>query len=93
MDQEIVHLLNHVFLLEMIMPWILPPLSAKLQMTKNVRSTERQVDASNVENKVTLFAIVPTKRHTLVQLAPFKLKTMRNQSPPKLPHLCLSLCE
>jgi len=91
-DQEIAHLLNHVFLLKMITPWILPPLSAKQQTTKNVRNTKRRVDASNVENKATLFAIIPTKRHTLAQLAPSKLKTTRNQpllNPP--PHLHLSL--
>ena len=91
-DQEIAHLLNHVFLLEMIMPWILPPLSAKLQTTKNARNTERRVDASNVESKATLSAIVPIKRYVLAQLVLSKLKMTRNPpllSPP--PHLCLSL--
>jgi len=52
-DQEIVHLLNHIFPLEMTMLWTLPLSSAKLQMTKNVRNTERWVDASNVESKAT----------------------------------------
>jgi len=52
-DQEIVHLLDHVFPLEMTTLWILPLSSIKLQMTKNVRNTERQVDALNVESKAT----------------------------------------
>jgi len=52
-DQEIVHPLDHVFLLEMTMLWTLLLSSAKLQMTKNARNTERQADASNVENKAT----------------------------------------
>ena len=91
-DQEIVHLPDHAFLLEMTTLWTLPLSSAKLQMTKNARNTERQVDVSNVENKVILFAIVPTKRHALIQLTPFKSKTTRNRPPLKLlPHLCLSL--
>ena len=92
-DQEIAYLPDHVSLLRMIMLWILPPLSIKQQMTKNMRNTERRVDASNVENKATLFAIVPTKRHVLAQLTLSKLKTTRNQllNPP--PHLRLSLCE
>ena len=50
-DQEIAHLLDHVFPLEMTTLWILPLSSARLQMTKNARNTERQADASNVENK------------------------------------------
>ena len=88
-DQEIVHLLNHVSLLEMITPWILPLLSTRLQTTKNAKNTERQADVSNVGNKVILFVIVLTKRHAFIL---FKLKTMRNQPLPKLlPHLCLSL--
>ena len=66
-DQEIAYnLLDHVFLLEMITLWIHLLSSAKLQMTKNMRNTIRQVNALNVENKVTLFVIVPTKRHVLV---------------------------
>ena len=52
-DQEIVHLLDHVFPLEMTMPWILPLSSVKPQTTKNVKNTERWADASNVENKAT----------------------------------------
>ena len=52
-DQEIAHHLNHIFLLEMTMPWTLLRLSAKLQTTKNARNTGRQVDASNVESKAT----------------------------------------
>ena len=93
-DQEIAHHPDHVFLLKMTMPWILLQLSTKLQMTKNARNTKRQVDVLNVENKVILFATVPTKRCVLVQLAPFKLKTTRNQPPLKLiPRLRLSLCE
>ena len=91
-DQEIVHLLDHVFPLKMIMLWIPPPLSAKQQTTKNVRSTERWVDALNVENKAILFATVLIKRHALTQLVLSKSKTTRNPpllSPP--PHLCLSL--
>jgi len=50
-DQEIAHLLDHIFLPEMTMLWTLPPSSARLQMTKNARNTKRQADASNVENK------------------------------------------
>jgi len=93
-DQEIAHLLDHIFLLETIMPWILLPLSVKQQTTRNTRNTERQVDALNVESKATLFAIVLTKRHALVQLAPSKSKMTRNQLPPKLLlHLRLSLRE
>jgi len=93
-DQEIKHLLNHVFPPEMTMLWTLPLSSAKLQMTKNVRSTRRQADALNVESKAILFAIVLTRRHALAQFAPSKLKTTRNQplpSPP--PHLRLLLRE
>jgi len=52
-DQEIVHLLDHVFPLEMTTLWTLPLSSAKLQMTKNARNTERWADASNVESKAT----------------------------------------
>jgi len=52
-DQEIAHLLNHVFPLEMTTLWILPLSSTKLQMTKNVRNIEKRVDASNVESKAT----------------------------------------
>ena len=93
-DQEIAHLLNHIFLLKMIMLWILLPLSTKLQMTKNVRSIERRADALNVESKAILFAIVPIKRHALVQLALFKSKMTTNQLSLKpLPHLHLSLRE
>jgi len=41
-DQEIMHNpLNHIFLLEMITPWIHLLLSAKPQTTKNVRSTAK----------------------------------------------------
>ena len=93
-DQEIAHLLDHVFPLKMIMPWIPLLLSAKQQTTKNMKNTERQVNASNVENKATSFVIVLTRRHALAQLVPSKLKMMRNQplpSPP--PHLRLSLHE
>jgi len=91
-DQEIAHLLDHVSLLGMIMPWILLLSSAKPPMTKSAKNTKRQVDASNVESKVTLFAIVPTKRHALEQLVLFKSKMTINQSLPKLPpHLHLSL--
>jgi len=93
-DQEIAHPLDHVFLLEMITLWILLPLSTKLQMTKNAKNTKRRVDALNVESKVTLSVIVPIKRRALIQLVPFKLKTMTNQLFPKpLPHLCHSLCK
>jgi len=93
-DQEITHPLDHVFLLKMIMLWILLPLSAKLQMTKNAKNTKRWVDASNVESKVTSSMIVPIKRHALIQLVPFKSKTMTNQLFPKpLPHLCHLLCK
>ena len=91
-DQEIMHHLDHVFLLEMIMLCIPPPSSAKLQTIKNVRSTERQANALNAGNKVILFMIVLTKRHVLVRLAPFKSKTTRNQLPLNLlPHLHLLL--
>ena len=93
-DQEITHLLDHAFLLEMIMLWTLPLLSAKLQTTKNVRNTEKPADASNVGSKATLSAIVPTKRHALELLALFKLKMMTNQLSPKLPsHPYLLLCK
>jgi len=87
-DQEIMHHLDHASLLKMIMQWIHPPLSAKLQTRKNMRNTERLADASNAESKATLFTIVPTKRHALVQLILFKLKMTTSQSSPKpLPHL------
>jgi len=93
-DQEIVHHLDHAFPLETIMQWIRLPLFAKPQTTKNVRNTERLADASNAESKATLSAIVPIKRHELVQLALFKSKMTTNRSPPKhLPHLCLLLRE
>jgi len=93
-DQEIVHLLDHVSLLEMIMLWTLPLLFAKPQTTKNKRNTKRPADVSNVENKVISFATVPIKRHMLKPLALFKSKRMTNRSPPKPPpHLYLSLCK
>jgi len=93
-DQEIAHYLNHVFPLEMITQWIHPPLSAKPQMTKNARNTEKPVNASNAGNKATLFAIVPIKRHMLVQLTLFKSKMTTNRSSLKLLlHLHLSLRE
>jgi len=73
MDKEIAHNpLDHIFLPKMTTPWIHPLLSTKLQMTKSVRNTARQADASNVENKATLSVIVLTKRHMLVQLALFR---------------------
>jgi len=50
-DQEIVHLLDHVFPLEMTMLWTLPLSSVRPQTTKNVRNTEKRADASNVESK------------------------------------------
>jgi len=50
-DQEIVHLPDRVFLLEMTMLWIHLLSFVKPQMTKNTRNTERWADASNVENK------------------------------------------
>jgi len=94
-DKEIVlNPLDHAFLLKMIMLWICLPLSAKPQMTKNMRSTARQANALNVENKVTLFAIAPIKRHALIQLALSKLKITTNQSPlTPLLQLCLLLHE
>jgi len=52
-DQEIVHLLDHIFPLKMIMLWTLPLLSAKPQTTKNVKNIGRRADALNVENKAT----------------------------------------
>jgi len=52
-DQEIAHLLDHVFPLEMTTLWTLPLSSAKLQMTKNAKNTERWADASNVGSKAT----------------------------------------
>jgi len=52
-DQEIAHLLDHIFPLEMTMLWILPLSSAKPQMTKNARNTERWADALNVGSKAT----------------------------------------
>ena len=91
-DQEIVHLLNHVSPPEITMLWILLLSSARLQMTKNVRNTKRWADALNVGSKVTLFAIVPTKRHVLELLALFKSKMTTSWSSPKLPpHPYLSL--
>jgi len=93
-DQEIMHHLDLVFLLEMIMPWIRLPLSIKPQMTRNARNTERLADASNAGSKATLFVTAPIKRHALVQLALFKLKMTTNQLSLKLPpHLCPSLHE
>jgi len=93
-DQEIMHPLNHVFPLEMITQWILLPSSAKPQMTKNARNTERLVDASNVESKVTLSATALTKRHMLELPAQYKLKITINRSLLKLlPHLHLLLCK
>jgi len=93
-DQKIVHHLDLIFLLKMIMPWICLPLSVKPQTTRNVRNTERLADALNMESKATLFAIVPIKRHALVQLTLFKSKRTTNRSSPKLlPHLHLLLCE
>ena len=71
-DQKIAHHPDHVFLLEMTMLWILLWLSAKLQMTKNVRNTARQANALNVESRDILFATVLTRRHVLVQLVQFK---------------------
>jgi len=50
-DQEIAHLLDHIFPLEMTMLWTLPQSFVKLQTTKNARNTERLADASNVESK------------------------------------------
>ena len=95
MDQEIVHnLLDHIFPLEMITPWICLLLSAKPQMTKNMRNTTKQANALNAENKAILSTIAPIKRHALIQLALFKLKMTTNQSsliPPR--QLCLSLHE
>ena len=92
-DQEIAHNpLDHVFLLKMIMPWICLLLSTKLQMTKNVRNTEKLADALNAESKATSFAIVPTKRCMLIQLTLFKSKMMTNWlSLRPLPHLRLLL--
>ena len=52
-DQEIMHLLDHAFLLKMITLWICLPLSARPQMIKNARSIKRLVDALNAESKVT----------------------------------------
>jgi len=52
-DQEIVHLLDHIFPLEMTMLWTLPLSSIKPQTTKNARNTRRQADALNVESKAT----------------------------------------
>jgi len=93
-DQEIAHHLNLIFLLKMITPWIRPPLSVKPQTTRNTRNTKRPADASNVESKATLFAIVPKKRHALVQLTLSKSKMTINWSSPKLfPHLRLLLCK
>ena len=52
-DQEIAHNpLNHIFLPKTITLWICLPLSVKLQMTKNVKSTIKRADALNVESKV-----------------------------------------
>ena len=90
MDQEIAHHLDCIFLLKIIMLWICPPLSTKLQMTKNTRNTERLADALNAESKATLFTTVLTKRHALVQLILFKLKMMISQLSPK-PLPCLQL--
>jgi len=93
-DQEIAHnLLDHVFPFKMIMLWICPLLSAKPQMTKNTKSTERQADALNVENKATLSATVLIKRHMLVQSALSKLKMTTDQLFPTLLQLHLSLRE
>ena len=87
MDKEItLNPLNHAFLLKTTTLWICLPLSTKPQTTKNTRNTERQANASNAESKATLSATVLTKRHALVQLAPFKLKMITNQSP-LTPHL------
>ena len=52
-DQEITHLLNHVFPLKMTMLWILPLSSAKPQTTKNTRNIGRRANALNVESKAT----------------------------------------
>jgi len=89
-DQEIMHLLDHIFLLEMIMLWIRPPLFAKPRMIKNARSTKRLADASNAGSKATSSAIVPTRKYVLVQLALYKSKMMTNRSS-LTPHLQLRL--
>ena len=72
MDKEIAHNPpDHIFLSEMITPWIHLLLSAKPQTTKNARSTARQANASNVGSKATLSAVAPIKRHVLKQLTLF----------------------
>ena len=65
-DQEIVHYLDHVFLLEMITQWICPLLSAKPRTTKNKRNTAKLVDALNAESKAISSTIVPTRKYAPV---------------------------
>ena len=78
-DQEIAHNpLDHAFLLEMTMPWILPRSSVRQPTTKNEKNIAKQADALNVESKVTSSAIVLTKSLALARLALSRFKTIMN---------------
>ena len=78
-DQEIAHNpLDRVFPLEMTMQWICPQSSARRPMTKNAKNAKKLADASNVESKAILFAIVQTKSLVFVRLALSRFKTIMN---------------
>ena len=78
-DQEIAYNpLNHDSPLEMTMPWIHPLSFAKRPTIKNVKSTAKQADVSNVENKATLFMIVQTRNHMFVRLVLSRFKMTTN---------------